>query len=87
MPALDVQPSDDELLERYGRAEAALESGPYLRYREILARGLGEVCRGYGIEPTEDGGRGLRGVGRRLAGVPRFRGVARPAARPGSASG
>lgn len=49
-----VQPPDDELLERYARAEAALESGPYLRYREILARGLGEVCRGYGVEPGHE---------------------------------
>ena len=53
LAGLDDQPSDDELLERYGRAESALESGPYLRYREIVARCLGEVCRGYGVEPTE----------------------------------
>jgi len=47
-----VEPPDDELLERYSRAEAAAEAGPYLRYREVLARSLREVCRSYGIEPT-----------------------------------
>ncbi len=49
-----VEPPDDELLEHYSRAEGALESGPYRRYREILARSLGEVCRGYGVEATEE---------------------------------
>ncbi|HEX7950518.1 MAG TPA: haloacid dehalogenase type II [Candidatus Limnocylindrales bacterium] len=53
LTGVDPQPPDDELLERYARTEAALESGPYLRYREILARGLREVCRSYGIEPTD----------------------------------
>ncbi len=53
LAGLDVAPSDDDLLERYSRAEAALESGPYLRYREILARSLREVCRGFGVEPTD----------------------------------
>jgi 2-haloacid dehalogenase len=46
--------SDDELLERYARAEAALEAGPYLRYREILARCLREVCRDHDVEPDEE---------------------------------
>ena len=50
--SLDRQPPDDELLERYARAESTLEAGPYLRYREILARCLGDVCRDYGVEPT-----------------------------------
>lgn len=49
-----VEATDDDLLEGYGRAEAALESGPYLPYREIVARCLGEVCRGYGVEPTAE---------------------------------
>ena len=52
LAGLEDQPSDDELLERYGRAESALESGPYLRYREIVARCLGDVCHGYGVEPA-----------------------------------
>ena len=51
--SLRPQPTDDELLERYSRTEAALEAGPYLSYREILARALDEVCRGYGVEPTD----------------------------------
>jgi 2-haloacid dehalogenase len=48
-----LEPSDDELLEGYGRAEAAAESGSYLTYREVLARALREVCRAHGVEPTE----------------------------------
>ena len=48
-----IAPSDDELLERYSGAEAAAESGPYLRYRAVLARSLRDVCRSYGIEPTD----------------------------------
>ena len=46
-----VEPPDDELLEVYARSEAAAEAGPYLRYREILGRGLREVADHYGIEP------------------------------------
>jgi 2-haloacid dehalogenase len=53
LAGLRPPPSDDELLERYARAEAALEAGPYLRYREVLARGLADVCRAYGVEPTD----------------------------------
>jgi 2-haloacid dehalogenase len=49
-----VEPPDDDLLERYSRAEAALESGPYRPYREIVPRCLGEVCRAYGVEPTAE---------------------------------
>jgi 2-haloacid dehalogenase len=33
-----VRPTDDELLEAYAGAEAAVEAGPYLRYRDVLAR-------------------------------------------------
>ena len=36
--------SDDELLETYARAEAALEAGPYLPYREVLGRSLRTVA-------------------------------------------
>jgi 2-haloalkanoic acid dehalogenase, type II len=49
----DAQPSDDELLERYSRAEARTEAGPYLRYREVLACCLREVCRHDGVEPSD----------------------------------
>ena len=41
---------DDELLELYATAEESAEAGPYLRYREVLARCLGEVGRHYGVE-------------------------------------
>jgi 2-haloacid dehalogenase len=50
----EFQPSDDELLERFGRAEAAAEAGPYVRYREVLARSMREVCHQYGVEPNDE---------------------------------
>lgn len=43
---------DDALLEAYAAAEVAAEAGPYLRYRDVLARCLREVCVRYGVEPT-----------------------------------
>jgi 2-haloacid dehalogenase len=61
LDGLDPRPSDEELLERYARVEAALESGPYRRYREILARGLDEVCGSYGVEPSEAAGANFGG--------------------------
>jgi 2-haloacid dehalogenase len=51
---LPITPSDDELLERFGRAESSAEAGPYLRYREILARCLLEVSRHFGVEPSAE---------------------------------
>jgi 2-haloacid dehalogenase len=42
---------DEELLERFATAEAALEVGPYLRYREILGACLVEVGRALGCSP------------------------------------
>src|SRR6478609_91573 len=47
-------PADDDLLERYARHEAALEAGPYLRYREVLARGLAAVAGELGVTPSDD---------------------------------
>jgi 2-haloacid dehalogenase len=47
-----VAPSDDELLERYSAAEAALEAGPYLRYRDVLGRGLQDVAAAFGVRPA-----------------------------------
>ena len=44
-------PTDDELLETYAKSESALESGPYLRYREILGRCLREVVADYAVAP------------------------------------
>jgi 2-haloacid dehalogenase len=46
--------SDDELLVEYANAEAALEAGPYLRYREVLGRGLLAVARAHGGDPAAD---------------------------------
>jgi 2-haloacid dehalogenase len=48
-----VDGADDELLERYADAEARLESGPYLRYREILAGGLRSIASGLGTTATD----------------------------------
>ena len=45
---------DEELLATYARHEAALEAGPYLRYREVLARACRGVCADLGVEPAED---------------------------------
>ena len=50
----DVGPTDDELLERYAGHEAALEAGPYLRYREILGRSLRGLCADLGVQPTDE---------------------------------
>ena len=48
------EPADEELLETYSRAEADAEAGPYLRYREILAHCLREVCRHHGVAPSDE---------------------------------
>jgi 2-haloacid dehalogenase len=45
---------DDELLERYARHEAVLESGPYQSYRGVLAGSLGGVADELGIEVTAE---------------------------------
>src|SRR5439155_1486174 len=42
---------DNQLLEEYANAEAALESGPYLRYREVLGRSIEAVARAHGADP------------------------------------
>jgi 2-haloacid dehalogenase len=47
---LGVHAADDELLERFATAEAALEAGPYRRYREILGACLREVGGAWGVE-------------------------------------
>jgi 2-haloacid dehalogenase len=53
-PVLDargVKATDDELLGEFATAEAALEAGPYLRYREILGRCLREVAADHAVAP------------------------------------
>lgn len=49
-----IDAPDDELLELYATAEERAESGPYLRYRDVLARCLREVCGHYGVEPADE---------------------------------
>jgi len=50
----DVEPTEDELLERFARHEAALESQEYLPYREILARTAEAICGGFGVAATAE---------------------------------
>jgi len=64
-----LHPDDDALLEAYARAEAALEAGPYLRYREVLARAASGVCGELGVVPT---GEELAAFGGSVAGWPAF---------------
>jgi len=45
---------DDELLESYANAEATLEAGPYLRYREVLARGARAIATSLGVSLTDE---------------------------------
>ena len=49
-----VDVSDEGLLVAYARHEAALEAGPYLRYREVLARAVRGVCADLGVAPTDE---------------------------------
>jgi len=48
---LGADVGDDDLLERYARAEANVEAGGYLRYREVLARSADLVGRELGVAP------------------------------------
>ena len=43
--AAHVSAPDETILEAYARHEAALEAGPYLRYREVLARAAAATWR------------------------------------------
>lgn len=52
LAARGVDAADEDLLARYARHEAAVEAGPYARYREVLARSLRGVCAELGVEPT-----------------------------------
>ena len=48
-----IELNDDEVLETYARQEAELESGEYLRYREVVAGALRGICAEHGAEPTD----------------------------------
>lgn len=47
-----VETEPERLLELYARHEAELERGPYLQYREVLARALRGVCGELGVTPS-----------------------------------
>ena len=49
-----VAADDEDLLARYAGHESAIESGPYLRYREVLSRGGDAVCRELGVTASPD---------------------------------
>ncbi len=44
----------EDLLARYARQEAAIEAGPYVPYREVLARSCAGVCAELGVEPSAE---------------------------------
>ena len=55
-PALDahgIAAGDEELLQAYGRHEAELEGGPYLRYRDVVAGALRGILADHGAAPTD----------------------------------
>ncbi len=48
-----VAAEDEDLLARYARHEAAVEAGPYRRYRDVLAASLRGVCDELGVGITD----------------------------------
>ena len=44
----------ETLLDEYSNAEAALESGPYRRYREVTGEAMSSVARAHDAEPSAD---------------------------------
>src|SRR4051812_5090333 len=53
---------DAQLLEHYGEAEAELEAGPYLPYREVLSRGVQQMGRRLGVEISAEQGAAFAGT-------------------------
>jgi 2-haloalkanoic acid dehalogenase type II len=49
-----ADPTDDQVLAIYSRAEATAEAGPYRRYREILARCHRDVCEHFGARSSDE---------------------------------
>src|SRR3954465_14357680 len=47
-------PSDEALLEAFGRHEAAIEAGPYQPYRSVLQGALRGIAADVGVEPGDD---------------------------------
>jgi 2-haloacid dehalogenase len=54
LAAHGVERSDEELLEAYARHEAALEAGPYLHYRDVLAQSLRGLGDEFGFTPSDE---------------------------------
>jgi 2-haloacid dehalogenase len=46
--------ADETLLTRYAGHEASIEAGPYLHYRDVLARACAAVCASLDVEATPD---------------------------------
>ena len=55
----EIDATEDELLERYARHEAALEAGTYLPYRDVLAQSLRGVCDELGFSASEKDAQGF----------------------------
>jgi 2-haloacid dehalogenase len=53
---------DSQLLEHYGEAEAGLEAGPYLPYREVLSRSVQQMGQRLGVEITAEQGAAFAGT-------------------------
>jgi 2-haloacid dehalogenase len=49
----DVHPTEDELLELFGKHEAAIEAGAYRTYREVIASAARAVCADLGVDPAD----------------------------------
>ena len=49
-----IERDDEELLEGYARHEAALEAGPYLIYRDVLAGSLRKLGEELGFTPSDE---------------------------------
>ena len=49
----ELRPPDDELLEAFARHEAAVEAGPYRRYRDVLGLALRGICSDRDFAPSD----------------------------------
>jgi 2-haloacid dehalogenase len=52
LAAHGVDMPDAEVLEAYARHEAEIETGSYVRYRDVVAGALRGICAGQGVAPT-----------------------------------
>jgi 2-haloacid dehalogenase len=56
-----IRAADEDVLERFSRHENRIESGPYLRYRDVLAETLRAVLDEFGATPTDEEARTFGG--------------------------